>query len=314
MLASPDLRHRANALETTRNTLCASLAAEPVRSVAAALDRRSLDDLRCAAMLRPVDEAPASHAAVRMLTSEIGGDSPDRPIVAQTLLIRAALSCFGELQASSLPDPVVGRFCDEFTFIATADSTNSRHFEIGSSRFTRACKLVTLRRFPAGQFEWERSGIARRDVLRVRPVSMPSAIRAVLFGMRGLRPVFFSHLNPRRANRSLDERESNCSYYLMALAMERDPEVRGFAACSWFRAPATHVVSPHLAWLSRVIVDNGGTVVDTGRADPDCGVFYRSATRRRLYEEGRFTPTLGLVLWPRRAMIAWARAHPEFAP
>jgi hypothetical protein len=132
--------------------------------------------------------------------------------------------------------------------------------------------------------------------------------------MRGLKPVFFSHLNPRRANASLREDEALRSYFRMAEAMRQQPEIVGFAACSWFRSPDTHAVSPHLAWLSNVFLANGGLVVRAGRADPDCGVLYGSATRRALFTAGKFVPTEGLVLWPRRAMLAWAHAHPELAP
>ena len=233
--------------------------------------------------------------------------------LARQVLAGPRADTLDRLPTAPLPASVVARLCDEFAFMTTAAARDARYFAPGSHRFVRACKLVTLRRFPAGQFEWERSGVSRRDLLRVEPRSMARALATVAFRMGGLRPVFFSHLNPRRPNRSLSELEANRSYYLMALAMELQPEVRGFAACSWFRSPSTQAVSPRLAWISRVFLENGGVVVDSGRADPESGVFHRSETRRRLSREGRFTPRLGLVLWPRRAMLAWARAHPELA-
>ena len=127
--------------------------------------------------------------------------------------------------------------------------------------------------------------------------------------MRRLRPVFFSHLNPMRKQTALSEREALRWYALMAEAMRLQADVRGFAACSWFRSPDTHAVSPHLAWLSDVFLSNGGIVVAAGPADPDCGVFHRSATRLRMYQAGRFKPTEGLVMWPRAAMLTWAAAH-----
>jgi hypothetical protein len=130
--------------------------------------------------------------------------------------------------------------------------------------------------------------------------------------MRGLGPVFFSHLNARRKNRSLLEEEANVSYYQMARSLELQPAVKGFAASSWFRSPDTHRVSPRLAWLSRVFLENGGLVATAGAVAPDCGVLYRSLTRQRLYESGQFKPTRGLVIWPRNEMIAWANAHPEY--
>jgi hypothetical protein len=182
-------------------------------------------------------------------------------------------------------------------------------FATSNAAFVGMCKLATLRRFPGGQFHWEISGVRRSDVLAVRPRHLPSVLAFVAFRMRGLGPVFFSHLNWRRPNRALLETEALRSYYLMARAIEHQPQIKGFAACSWFRSPATHRVSPRLAWLSRVFVENGGLVVEAGPDDPHGGALYRSQTRKRLYESGEFKPTKGLVLWPRDAMIAWASSH-----
>jgi hypothetical protein len=304
----PDPAVRPDDIAQARSECLRLLASVPHRSFAAAL--------ACAAegystLLGGVEEAPQTHRAVARLVDAVASSPADRAPIVRTVLVSAAVAALDRLPDAPLPQAVVSRFCEEFA--ALARGADVRAFEIGSSRFARACKLATLRRFPAGQFEWERSGISRRDLLRVRPGALPNVLATVAWRMRGLGPVFFSHLNPRRPNRALDEREANRSYYLMAMAMEQQPDVIGFAACSWFRSPATHAVSPHLAWLSRVFLENGGVVAETGRADADCGIFHRSATRRRLYEEGRFRPTLGLVLWPRRAMLAWARAHPELA-
>jgi hypothetical protein len=216
--------------------------------------------------------------------------------------------------AASLPvaPPVLNLLADELRFIATADEASFARQAASAARLERLRHLATLKRFPAGQFEWEVSGIPRGYIARVGIAAMPRVLWFAARRMRGLAPVFFSHLNPRRRQRSLSELEANRSYHRMAQPLERQPQVRGFAACSWFRSPATHRVSPHLAWVSRVFLEHGGLVVEAGRDDPDSGVLARSATRRALYEAGRFVPTRGLVMWPRDAMIAWARSHPEY--
>jgi hypothetical protein len=145
----------------------------------------------------------------------------------------------------------------------------------------------------------------------VSPRNIPGTLSFVLLRMKGFGPVFFSHLNWRRPEVALSELEANRSYYRMAKALELQPHIKGFGACSWFRSPGTHRVSPHLTWLSRVFLENGGLVVEAGPDDPNGGVLYRSTTRRRLFEHGEFRPTKGLAMWPREAMIAWAAAHPE---
>jgi hypothetical protein len=228
-------------------------------------------------------------------------------------LLRAALESLPRVPELPVPESVKDLILDEFAFIALADAGELARHRPGTARFERLERIAALQRFPAGQFEWEIGGVSRRDVLSVSARALPRVAWFVARRMGGLAPVLFSHLNPRRAQRSLSEAEANRSYYRMARALEMQPAVRGFGACSWFRSPATHRVSPHLAWLSTVFLDYGGLVVEAGRDDPDGGALYRSATRRALYAAGRFTPTRGLVLWPRDEMIAWARSHPEYA-
>ena len=97
----------------------------------------------------------------------------------------------------------------------------------------------------------------------------------------------------------------------MAQSLVRQPHVKGLVASSWLHSSDTFVVSPHLAWMNRTFLENGGLVVRMGPADPDCGVLSRSPERKRLYDAGLFKPTTGLVIWPRREMIAWAQRHPE---
>jgi hypothetical protein len=228
-------------------------------------------------------------------------------------LVEAALASMRRLSEVPVPAAVRHLIAAEFCFIAEADEETFARHCAKPSRLERLWRIATLQRFPAGQFEWEVSGISRSDIIRVEASALPRVAWFCAFRMRGLAPVFFSHLNPRRPQHSLDEVEANRSYHRMAEAMALQPEVLGFGACSWFRSPSTHRVSPRLAWLSTVFVEHGGLVVDAGYDSVDSGALALSATRRSLHEAGRFTPRRGLVLWPRAAMIEWARAHPEFA-
>ena len=233
--------------------------------------------------------------------------------VERWLLIQSALASLAQIPALPVSDDVKRLMCEEFCFFASEHEESAAQFEVGGRRFVGMCKLASLRRFRAGLFDWDVSGISRSDIAKVSLRQLPRTLVFLSRRMSGLEPVFFSHLNPRRMTRSLREDEANRSYYRMAKSMELQPAIKGFAACSWFRSPATHRVSPHLAWLSQVFRDNGGLIVESGPASPDCGVFSRSETRKRLYEAKKFKPTRGLVLWPRDAMIAWAAAHPELA-
>ena len=262
-----------------------------------------------------VSEAPSSHAPLARLREAAGPDAfaDTARSFERFLLLTAALDTLPLLPRVPVSDDVKKLIYDEFRFYASHPGEHAARFDIGSASFTAMCKTATLRRFPAGQFDWEVGGVRRSDIAAVSPMRLIQTATFAALRMRGLQPVFFSHLNWRRRNRSLLETEANRSYYRMAQSMRLQPAIKGFAACSWFRSPGVHRVSPNLAWLSRVLLENGGYVVEAGPDSPEGGVLHRSRTRRALYDAGRFKPTKGLVMWPRDAMIAWAAAHPEFA-
>jgi hypothetical protein len=174
------------------------------------------------------------------------------------------------------------------------------------------CKIVTLRRFVAGQLHWERSGIPRSWIAKIMLRGSPGILSFVARKLGGRAPIVFAHLAWRRAL-VLREKEHLKAYHRIARSIELQPDVRAFVAESWFHSPDTHRVSPHLAWLNTAIVENGGLVSVLGAAHADSGVFTGGAERRRLHEAGKFTPTTAVAIWPRAAMIDWAHRHPDLA-
>lgn len=296
----------------TRDSCEAALEEPDLRELGQALATRGLARAAISRIVAAVTEDRSSLVPLQQLKDEIARQQPaDAPLFQRLVLLNAALEHLPTVQSLPVPESVKQFFYDEFGFFASEPGAAAARFAFGNAAFGAMCKIATLRRFPAGQFHWEISGVRRSDVLAVPPRHLPATLAFVAARMRGFGPVFFSHLNWRRPHRSLLEDEAIRSYFRMAKAIELQPEMKGFAACSWFRSPGTHAVSPHLAWLSRVFLDNGGFVVEAGPDDPTGGVLHRSKTRQRLFEAGAFKPTKGLVMWPRKAMIAWAAAHPE---
>lgn len=220
-------------------------------------------------------------------------------------LIRCALAFLPVLDAAPIPEAMRALTCADLKSLADA-SIAPTQFTPGTVRFGEWEKLATGRRFSAGLFHWEESGIPLRWLPNVPPRDWVALART-LFVAGGRRPMIVPHLNPRRGPGHMTEADVHASYRLMAETLLLQPRLRGIAGSSWLRSPDTHRVSPHLACINRVIVDNGGFETTIGPAPADCGVLSRSATRRRLYDAGAFRPTLGLTVWPRDAAIAWAR-------
>jgi len=107
------------------------------------------------------------------------------------------------------------------------------------------------------------------------------------------------------------EKECNRSWYRIARSVEMQPDIKGLVATSWLLSADTFKVSPHLSFVNKPFVESGAIVTSAGEADEAAGYLIGSALRRRLYESGKFKPTLGLILWSREQMIRWALSHPE---
>lgn len=94
-------------------------------------------------------------------------------------------------------------------------------------------------------------------------------------------------------------------YLNVADMLKVTPDCRGLVSTPWFLDPALKDVSPRLAYIREQPEKNGASFFRIA-ANPDSGALAKSATRRRLYEEGKYVPTEYCMVWPRRAMIRWA--------
>ena len=228
------------------------------------------------------------------------------------LIVAAAHDAVSRLPDLPVDDRVKDLVCQNFRMYAATPEKLPEAFDLSRASFIAMGRIATLSRFPAGQLDWEVSGIPRSWLFKVPLHALTPLVASIVVELRGFQPVFFSHLNPNRRNQHvLLERESLRSYHRMAGSMERQPEIKGLVTAAWLYSPDTFAVSPHLAWLSKVFLENGGHVLPLGPADPECGVLHRSPERQQAYDAGTFKPTEALVIWPRAAMLAWAAGQKD---
>lgn len=261
-------------------------------------------------LLSQISVHEGSGAEVARLAASISPGAAGNP-VERTLLILASLHAMERVPSLPVGDGVKKLFADEFQFFADPPAVWTAHFQAHDVRYREMARVATLRRFPAGQFHWEVAALPRSWVARAR---RPWQLLAQAIGrMGGFGPLFEMHLNARRKNRLvLLEKEANLSYYRAARAVEKQAAVRGVFLASWLFCESTARVTPHLEWLRRIPLEGGASIAVLWPAPADAGFLTGSEERRRLYEEGSYRPRVGCVLWPRKALIAWADRHPEF--
>jgi hypothetical protein len=253
---------------------------------------------------------PGSGAELARLCASIPSDA-GRNAVERTLLLLASQHAVAQVPGLAVSDSVKGLFADEFQFFANPPAAWVGCFQADDVRYREMVRVATLRRFPAGQFQWEVSGFSRSWVAKAR---QPWRVLGYVLGrMGGFAPLLELHLNARRKNRLiLLEKEAGISYYRAARAVEMQPAVRGLMMGSWLFCESTARITPRLAWLRRTPQSAGALIVELGPAPTDSGFLTGSEERRKLYEQGVYRPNLACVLWPRKPLIEWADQHPEF--
>ena len=277
------------------------------------------DALRCsgrvpatvAKALRTVTEDPSTAASLATLVEHAkrrSGLPLDSVAIERWLLAHEAVALLSGPRMPRLGDTVLNLTCGEIASLVDNAPGIEGMLRVTGIRFREFAKMTTGRRFSAGLFHWDICGVRRSWLLSVPPRDIGGLTRA-LARLRGFGPVMFPHLNPRRPSGHLAEPAISDSLAAMAETLSERTDLRGFAAASWLRSPDVHRVSPHLAAVNAPILAGGGFVTTVGVAGPDCGVFERSRERARLYAQGRFKPTTGLVLWARGDMLRWWRQH-----
>lgn len=175
-----------------------------------------------------------------------------------------------------------------------------------SDMFLKDFAICRQKAFPAGgaHIVDEYSGFSRAALIGGGVGQFFRLLYFLLFVSRGNWPFYVTHTHLSEIEDFGPEGRERC-YTRIAEMLERHPEMKGMYSSSWFNDPALAEVSPQLAYLRKVPEENGAWVFRVGE-DIGGGSLVKSATRRKLYEDGKYNPTAYLLVWPRKKIIAWA--------
>lgn len=174
--------------------------------------------------------------------------------------------------------------------------------------FIAACKICSLRRFPAGPLDWVVSGLPRTYFLKMPTLEIARAASFVWREFGGVKPAFYVHVaHPPRNRALIIEKEVRRAYYRMAQALILQPEIKGIMCASWIHDPAAAAKYPHMAALNEPYLKFGGRLVtNLGPAPESSGFLKFNSERREEYERGELKLKTVLAMWPRKAAIEWA--------
>lgn len=280
-----------------------------LRDIERTLSARGVDLRTAVESLSQVTEDPRTHSQVaRLKEYSLAGREDDR--VERLLLYRAAQGNADRIDAMPVYADVKRLLREEHRRFA-APRAGGLPVLAGSYCFTAACRIATLRRFPAGPLDWELSGFPRRHLAKIPLGDLPRTLWFFATAMGGFSPYFYVHVPQPPRNRSLViEKEVLRAYYRMVRSLEMQTGVRGILAAAWFHDPEALAEAPYLEWLNRPYQE-GGLITTIGPAPADSGFAEHNRERMKRFERGELQYRLGIALWPRKAAIGWANRHSE---
>ena len=99
-------------------------------------------------------------------------------------------------------------------------------------------------------------------------------------------------------------------YLRIAELLLRRKNVRGLVATSWLYDPQLEKISPRLSYLRLRQLERGAFLMRHRGTESDIKFAIKaSPTRRRLYEEGRYTPVSHSLIWGRNELLNWAKTN-----
>jgi hypothetical protein len=269
------------------------------------LGKSSVD---CVQLVKGVTEDPESLKPVAALKEEArrAGIELEAGGFERELLLCAALETSPLIAGLPVHESVKVLLGNEFNYYTK--TAGGDLLQIGSYLFVTGCKVISLRRFSAGPMDWEISGFPRSWFFKLGISDLARALWFLPVRMGGFQPMFFMHVARRPKNRALVvEKEVLRSYYRMARSLELQESIKGIIAEGWFHDPAAVAANPHLAWLNRPYLEEGGLIVNMGPAQATAGFMEHNIQRKEEFESGKLRYRIGVALWPREAAIDWAR-------
>jgi len=232
----------------------------------------------------------------------------DQVTLRRALVAKLAVDLPPVLESLNLPGCILAVYTDAFGRLADYLGNTSHEYNATNDFFRKDMRFVLGLSIPCGIAHTVDmiSRVPLRTVVlscfRTRSVS--ALIRYVR--AKGYGSWLGGHLESRYPT-DFNEQGMDNFYLRIAELLELHKDIRGWVGHSWLHDPQLLKISPRLAYMYRPA--ERGAFLLKGRAGNRREIedaIMKSKTRRRLYEEGKYTPINYSMVWPRRELISWA--------
>ena len=230
-----------------------------------------------------------------------------------SLYLKSALSFFmsdslKRLCSKKLPGEILRLYNEWFERILGDFSTQpDKYYDCCCLSFALDVKVCSLRNIPVGG-AWiiETRTVGLRPFLGGGVSQFFKYLQYVSLEAGGFAQYYSMHTAPRYM-RHFNAREIHFAYLRMADLMKMDPYVKGIYNISWYLDPGLEEISPKLAYLRQMPLQNSAKLFAAGTTKKDIKyALTASFVRQRLHKEGRYAPTAYAFIWPRKNFLDWA--------
>lgn len=191
------------------------------------------------------------------------------------------------------------------------------HYE---DKFLKELGVCSLRVIPAGAQKISLSPLPVNFIFKEGVPQFLDALSFLLFDLRGFKKFYTMHTDSHDPYLMSEFNAQGWRRYLLRAAdiLMLNPTVSGIYGRSWFIDPQLEEISPRVCYVRKLVFESGGRIFSVGAAANDIqDAVYRSPTRKRLFDDGKYIPRDYIGIWPRKSLINWAqdqkRLHPERA-
>lgn len=245
---------------------------------------------------------------VTALADHIVAGKAERWAVLRALM----LECADETSARAIgPVEIPPALADAYTgsikrIRALALTAPENYFDVGGDAFIKDLGVCLGQFYPGGARLIDlHAGLPRR-LVAWQGWRAPGAL-TFLLAAGGFAPWFETHVDPRDLA-EFSEAGLTRTYLRAAVLLDANPNVLGVFGASWFYDPCLATLSPHLAYLQQMPRAHGARLL-RGETTPGtvAMALVKSRRRREAYERGLYRPQGYFLVWPRRAVLGWAR-------
>ena len=207
-----------------------------------------------------------------------------------------------------LPPVIIESVLEWFGYLVESMTAGDYEPDLVSDLFRKDLAISALNMWPSSSIcHYERRTLPRRFLTANGIAQFASATDMLLRKIKDRRYMYEFHMEDRRKNPHFLEAGWREFYLEIAQRLTTEPHISGIFAQSWFWDPEVSKACPKMKYLRALPQAGGAMFYLIEECDDPFHVSLQNKKRQRLYDQKRYVPKSYLMIWPREAMLCWAK-------